>query len=59
MMTPFVLFVGANDFVTDNKFMPGIITIGDILENQGYNNLLIVDCDSVFSGIKLFSRKTW
>lgn len=51
---PLNIPIGENDFVTDNKFLPGSYAIGDILEKENYNNVLLIGQESVFGGCKFF-----
>ena len=43
-----------NEMYTQEHFFPGITTLGDILETQGYNNVLFIGSEAVFGGRKLF-----
>ena len=51
---PLNIPIGENDFVTSNKFMPGAYSIGEILEQGGYNNELLIGSEAVFSGRKYY-----
>lgn len=51
---PFKVPVSGNDYGKQGKFAPGAITLGDILEHEGYNNRMIVGADGVFAGVTNF-----
>ena len=51
---PLNIPIGENDFVTSNKFLPGAYSLGEILEKEGYNNMLAIGSDAVFSGRKYY-----
>lgn len=55
--TPLTIPIDQNEFVTSNKFMPGLTSLGDILENEGYHNVLMLGSDAVFGGRKFFFEK--
>lgn len=42
--------IGLNTFGSNGVFLPGIITIGDILEENGYNNYFAIGSDAAFGG---------
>ena len=46
-----------NEMYTQEHFFPGITTIGDILDAEGYNNVLFIGSDAVFGGRKLYFRE--
>ena len=52
------LLVGAdidgNAMNTQQAFFPGIVTIGDILDRNGYHNMLMIGSDATFGGRRLF-----
>ncbi len=49
--------VGRNDFGNFNYFLPGAYSLGEILDQQNYNQLLMVGSDVRFGGRdKLFSQ---
>ena len=54
---PLTIPVEANSFVTDNKFMPGAYSIGGVLENNGYKNILLIGSDAVFGGRQYYYEK--
>lgn len=39
-----------NEYGNTTNFMPGLTTIGSILENQGYNQTLLIGSDASFGG---------
>jgi len=45
---------GVNDLDTQTSVYPGIQTLGDILESQGYQNALLVGSDATFGGRRVF-----
>ena len=46
--------IDRNDMDTQTVFFPGITTIGDILEDAGYNNKLVLGSDAAFGGRKVY-----
>lgn len=54
---PLTIPVEANSFVTDNKFLPGAYSIGEILENNGYKNILLIGSEAVFGGRQYYYEK--
>lgn len=51
---PLNIPIEGNSFVTENTFMPGVYAIGEILNDNGYNNVLLMGQDSIFGGCKAF-----
>lgn len=49
--------VDANNLDTQDSFYPNIVTIGDILKAEGYNNEILLGSDARFGGRKLFFDK--
>ena len=43
-----------NEMYTQEHFFPGIATLGDILEAEGYHNVLFIGSEAVFGGRKLY-----
>ena len=43
-----------NDYGNTEHFMPGITSIGDILHDNGYNQILLLGSDADFGGRKKF-----
>ena len=46
--------LGQNGMAVNDDFMPGIVTLGDILEKEGYTNRLLLGSDATFGGRKLY-----
>ena len=46
--------IGANDMDTQEKFMPGLTTLGNILEENGYSQTLMIGSNARFGGRELF-----
>ncbi|MBR0146431.1 MAG: sulfatase-like hydrolase/transferase [Eubacterium sp.] len=46
--------LGQNGMSANNDFFPGLITLSDILEDQGYQNRLIMGSDATFGGCRLY-----
>lgn len=53
---PIKLDVSINDMDTQSEFFPAVMTLGDILEEHGYVNELIVGSDADFGGRALYYR---
>ena len=51
---PLNISIGGNDMDTQDHFFPGIITLGDILENEGYSQTLLIGSDATFGGRRLY-----
>lgn len=51
---PLKLSINGNDYNLYEKFLPGVTSIGDILEENGYNQMLMVGSDADFAGRKSF-----
>lgn len=49
---PLQTSVDRNDMDTQLNFFPDITTIGDVLEDNGYNNVLVLGSDAAFGGRK-------
>ena len=49
---PLKIPVDQNEMVYFNKFFPGVTSLGDILENNGYNNVLMIGSNAEFGGRK-------
>lgn len=47
---PFSLPVGGNDMSTFENFMPGLTSLGQILEERGYNQMFLCGSDGTFGG---------
>lgn len=48
--TPLTIPVAQNEFVTSNKFLPGVYSLGDLLNDNGYHNVLLIGSDATFGG---------
>ncbi|MDD3692891.1 MAG: sulfatase-like hydrolase/transferase [Oscillospiraceae bacterium] len=54
---PLRIPIGDNSYGRYGSFLPGAMTLGDILEDQGYNQTLMVGSDADFGGRKdLFTQ---
>ena len=51
---PLNISIGANDMDTQESFLPGITTLGDILEQNGYSRTLMIGSDATFGGRALY-----
>ena len=51
---PLNISIGGNDMDTQDHFFPGIFTLGDILENEGYSQTLLIGSDATFGGRRLY-----
>lgn len=51
---PYKLPIEGNSAGEYEKFLPGIVSIGEILEENGYNNYFMCGSDATFGGRKLF-----
>lgn len=51
---PLNIPISANDMGTQDSFFSGILTLGDILEEEGYSQSLIVGSDAQFGGRALY-----
>ena len=54
---PLKIAIGGNMMDTQGSFFPGITTLGDILEEQGYHQVLMVGSDAEFGGRELYFRE--
>lgn len=46
--------IDANGMNTQDSFFPGITTLGDILQNEGYSQTLLIGSEATFGGRKLY-----
>ena len=46
--------LGQNGMSANDDFFPGLITLSDILESEGYQNRLIMGSDATFGGCRLY-----
>ena len=51
---PLNISIGANDMDTQDSFLPGITTLGDVLEQNGYSRTLMIGSDATFGGRALY-----
>lgn len=51
---PLIIPLDTNGMSTQTVFFPGITTLGDILENQGYNQVLMLGSNATFGGRRLY-----
>lgn len=51
---PYKLPIGGNDAGEYAEFLPGLITLGDILLDNGYDNYFLCGSDAGFAGRKLY-----
>ena len=51
---PLTMDLGENDMNTQASFFPEIMTLGDILEGEGYHQVLLLGSRAVFGGRKLY-----
>lgn len=54
---PLTIPIEANSFVTSNKFLPGAYSIGELLEDNGYKNILLIGSEAVFGGRQFYYEK--
>lgn len=54
---PFKSMVERNSMDNYGQFLPGLITLGDILEKEGYSNYFLCGSEAEFGGRKLFYEK--
>ena len=46
--------IGADNYGAEDVFLPGVTSLGQILEKQGYNQILLLGSDAEFNGRKTF-----
>lgn len=51
---PLRVSIGANNMHTQSSFFPKIKTMGDILDEEGYRQVLMIGSDATFGGRRLF-----
>lgn len=51
---PLKLPMDGNSMTTQDDFLPEVISLGDILEKEGYNQTLIVGSDATFGGRRMY-----
>ena len=59
---PLKVISDGNSYGSNKSFLPGIVSIGDILEKNGYNQALMIGSSALFGGreyfYKLHGKKT-
>lgn len=51
---PLNIAIDGNDMDTQDSFFSSIVTLGDILENEGYSQTLMLGSEAVFGGRELY-----
>ncbi len=51
---PLAVPVGVNAYGLDGHFLPGVLAIGDILEEEGYNQTLMFGAEADFGGLTAY-----
>lgn len=51
---PLSVPVSGNDYGTNGTFLPGVDTLGEILESEGYSNYFLLGSSSLFGGRKAY-----
>lgn len=51
---PLNISIDDNSMDTQESFFPGIITLGDILQKEGYSQTLLIGSDATFGGRELY-----
>ena len=51
---PLLIPIAGNDMSTQKEFLPNVITLGDILEKEGYRQSLLIGSDASFGGRDLY-----
>ena len=51
---PLNVSIDGNNMDTQEHFFPGIITLGDILKEEGYSQTLLIGSDATFGGRRLY-----
>lgn len=51
---PLNISIDGNNMDTQDSFFPGIITMGDILREEGYSQTLLIGSDATFGGRRLY-----
>ncbi len=54
---PLKIPMGQNQMVYVNKFMPGVTSLGDILEENGYHNVLMIGSNATFGGRRKYFQQ--
>lgn len=53
---PLKVSINGNEMSSQDVFFPGIVTLGDILEDNGYTNRLLIGSDAAFGGRELYFK---
>ena len=51
---PLNILIGSNDMDTQDTFFAGAVTLGDVLQEQGYSQRLLIGSDATFGGRELY-----
>ena len=51
---PLNISIDGNGMDTQDSFFPGITTMGDILQKEGYSQTLLLGSDATFGGRRLY-----
>ena len=51
---PLKISIGQNDYGKHSSFLPGAYTLGEVLEENGYKNYLLIGSESEFGGRKQY-----
>ena len=51
---PLQVAFGGNSMESQSSFFPGVTTIGDMLQKEGYNQTLLIGSDATFGGRRLY-----
>lgn len=54
---PLNISISANDMDTQDSFLPGVTTLGDILSDAGYTQTLLIGSEAQFGGRKLYFQE--
>lgn len=54
---PLTIPIDGSNMDTQDSFFPGIVAIGDVLEDEGYHNALLIGSKAVFGGRDLFYKE--
>lgn len=54
---PLNIPVDGNSYVSKDSFLPGCYSIGEILENNGYQNELLIGSDGEFGGREYYFKQ--
>ncbi len=51
---PYTLPVGGNEMQYHTEFLPGLVTLGDVLNENGYHNYFLCGSEAIFAGRKQY-----